>query len=161
MHRTTQRKMVWTWRGTYIPAQRGEHETVRRQLESERFPKKLYADNDDDAADGNSTSNSSSNAEVPYASYHELPQRQQSELLLKRLKDYSRRVYKRATKEQSEERQATVCMRENSFYIDTVRAFRDRRYTYKAEHKTWQRNLAKATSPEAITQAQYVACHIH
>ena len=25
----------------------------------------------------------------------------------------------------------TVCMRENSFYIDTVREFRDRRYEYK------------------------------
>ena len=25
----------------------------------------------------------------------------------------------------------TVCQRENSFYVDTVRAFRDRRYEFK------------------------------
>ena len=25
----------------------------------------------------------------------------------------------------------TICQRENSFYVDTVRAFRDRRYKFK------------------------------
>lgn len=30
-----------------------------------------------------------------------------------------------------EERVDTVCMRENPFYVNTVRAFRDRRYDYK------------------------------
>jgi len=30
-----------------------------------------------------------------------------------------------------EERTATICQRENSFYVDTVRAFRDRRYEFK------------------------------
>ena len=30
-----------------------------------------------------------------------------------------------------EDRESTVCQRENSFYVDTVRAFRDRRYEYK------------------------------
>ncbi len=30
-----------------------------------------------------------------------------------------------------EERYTTICQKENSFYVDTVRAFRDRRYTYK------------------------------
>jgi DNA polymerase epsilon subunit 1 len=29
-------------------------------------------------------------------------------------------------------------MRENSFYVDTVRAFRDRRYTYKGLVKVWK-----------------------
>lgn len=33
-----------------------------------------------------------------------------------------------------------VCMRENSFYVDTVRNFRDRRYVYKDEHKKWKKN---------------------
>ena len=32
----------------------------------------------------------------------------------------------------SEVRRDTVCMRENSFYVDTVRSFRDRRYEFKA-----------------------------
>ena len=30
-----------------------------------------------------------------------------------------------------EEQISTVCQRENSFYVDTVRAFRDRRYEFK------------------------------
>ncbi len=28
-------------------------------------------------------------------------------------------------------RTTTICQRENSFYVDTVRAFRDRRYKFK------------------------------
>jgi DNA polymerase epsilon subunit 1 len=35
-------------------------------------------------------------------------------------------------KEDVEERDACICQRENPFYVDTVRAFRDRRYIYKA-----------------------------
>lgn len=34
-----------------------------------------------------------------------------------------------------EARTAGICQRENSFYIDTVRAFRDRRYEYKGLNK--------------------------
>lgn len=35
-------------------------------------------------------------------------------------------------------------MRENPFYVDTVRAFRDRRYLYKAKLKEWQGKLSSA-----------------
>ena len=34
-----------------------------------------------------------------------------------------------------EEKVTTICQRENSFYVDTVRAFRDRRYEFKGLHK--------------------------
>ena len=34
-----------------------------------------------------------------------------------------------------ENREAGICQRENSFYVDTVRAFRDRRYEYKGLNK--------------------------
>lgn len=34
-----------------------------------------------------------------------------------------------------EERTTTICQKENSFYVDTVRAFRDRRYEYKGMSK--------------------------
>ena len=37
-----------------------------------------------------------------------------------------------------------VCQRENSFYVDTVRAFRDRRYEFKNLHKQWKKKLAQA-----------------
>ncbi len=49
-----------------------------------------------------------------------------------------------AHKSETEERESTICMRENAFYIDTVRAFRDRRYIYKGKHKDAQRQAEKA-----------------
>uniref|UniRef100_A0A1I8H307 DNA polymerase epsilon catalytic subunit n=1 Tax=Macrostomum lignano TaxID=282301 RepID=A0A1I8H307_9PLAT len=45
-----------------------------------------------------------------------------------------------------EQRTATICQRENSFYVDTVRAFRDRRYKFKDLCKVWKNNLDKAVA---------------
>ena len=54
-------------------------------------------------------------------------------------------MYKRIVdKPVLETREAGVCMRENSFYIDTVRAFRDRRYEYKSLNKKWKGKLDAA-----------------
>ena len=54
-------------------------------------------------------------------------------------------VYKRVLdKPATEQREAGVCMRENDFYVGTVRAFRDRRYEYKALVKTWKGRLEAA-----------------
>lgn len=48
-------------------------------------------------------------------------------------------VYKRVLdKPVVEKRTAGICQRENAFYIDTVRAFRDRRYEYKGLNKVGQ-----------------------
>lgn len=49
--------------------------------------------------------------------------------------DYCRKAYKKIHVTRVEERLTTVCQRENSFYVDTVRAFRDRRYEFKGLHK--------------------------
>lgn len=40
-------------------------------------------------------------------------------------------MYKKTHVTRIEERTTTVCQKENSFYVGTVLAFRDRRYTYK------------------------------
>lgn len=54
-------------------------------------------------------------------------------------------VYKRTINKPVEvEREAEVCMRENDFYVSTVRAFRDRRYEYKALNKQWKKTLEAA-----------------
>ena len=54
-------------------------------------------------------------------------------------------MYKRVLdKPVMEQREAGVCMRENDFYVGTVRAFRDRRYEYKALNKTWKGRLEAA-----------------
>lgn len=43
-----------------------------------------------------------------------------------------------------EERTQMVCQKENSFYVDTVRAFRDRRYEYKALTKVAKQQVTAA-----------------
>jgi DNA polymerase epsilon subunit 1 len=68
-------------------------------------------------------------------------------LLTERIKTYAQRVYKRvSSKPVTDTRIAGVCQRENGFYIDTVRSFRDRRYEYKGLVKRWKGALAKASA---------------
>ena len=58
------------------------------------------------------------------------------------IKKYCQKIYSKVHISASEIRTDTVCMRENSFYVDTVRAFRDRRYEFKTKCKE-QKLLAK------------------
>lgn len=53
-----------------------------------------------------------------------------------------------------ETRETTVCQCENSFYVDTVRAFRDRRYEYKGLHKKWKKNLTTATKKDDLNEVK-------
>jgi hypothetical protein len=55
-------------------------------------------------------------------------------------------VYKGFAKEDVEERDAVICQRENPFYVDTVRAFRDRRYEYKRLGKKAKQDVEKAAA---------------
>ncbi|KCV68263.1 DNA polymerase epsilon subunit 1 [Fonticula alba] len=112
-----QREMEWQWRGEYFPANKGETELIRAQMETETFPSKF--------------------PDMPPQPFTSLPAREQAALLSARLGDYSRKVYKRTHITRVETRKSIVCQRENSFYVDTVRAFRDRRYDYKVLHKKW------------------------
>ena len=52
--------------------------------------------------------------------------------------------YNYVKKTRKELRTDTVCMRENPFYVDTVRDFRDRRYEFKRLVKVWLGKLAEA-----------------
>lgn len=124
-----QKPMDWVWRGDFVPATRAEHRAIVAQLESEQFTAK--------AEDGD---------EVEVLAFEKLPKAEQHALVMKRLKEYSRKVYKKTHQVQAEKRTATVCQRENPFYVDTVRAFRDRRYEYKELLKTWKGKLSEAVS---------------
>ena len=136
---TCQRNMTWVWRGDYCectvgtfpytrvhipihscsyfvfhfpaPASRNEYQTIRLQLESETIPP---------ARPGDSAVN-----------FHSLPLYEQAALEKKRLADYCKKAYKRTKITREESKSTTICQRENSFYVDTVRAFRDRRYEFK------------------------------
>ena len=118
------RRMEWAWRGEYFPAKRDEVNMVRYALEQESFPPKF--------------------PNGPRRRFVDLGEVEQSALVHKRLGDYSRKVYKKTHDTKIVTKTAIICQRENSFYIDTVRAFRDRRYEYKGLHKTWKKNLDKA-----------------
>lgn len=95
-----------------------------------------------------------SHAQLPGFTYHELfrwliifypPPFPLPHRLTERLKKYCQKVYKRVLdKPVTELRTAGVCQRENPFYIDTVRGFRDRRYEYKGLQKVWKKKLEEA-----------------
>ncbi|ETN82564.1 DNA polymerase family B, partial [Necator americanus] len=105
------------------PATRGELQQIIQQLEGETFGK-------------------------PPKAFHQLERAERQSIEKKRVQgfsqhfaltehnicqftDYSRRVYGRAHLTRLEMRQTTICQRENAFYVNTVKAFRDRRYDYK------------------------------
>uniref|UniRef100_A0A8C9TG99 DNA polymerase epsilon catalytic subunit n=1 Tax=Scleropages formosus TaxID=113540 RepID=A0A8C9TG99_SCLFO len=119
-----QRKMTWLWRGEVMPATRSEFHRIQQQLESEKFPSLIPSGQ-------------------PRA-FHELIREEQARHEKKRLSDYCRKAYKKVHLTRLEERVTTICQRENSFYVDTVRAFRDRRYEFKGLHKVWKKKLAAA-----------------
>ncbi|KAI9016029.1 putative POL2-DNA polymerase epsilon, calytic subunit A [Hyaloraphidium curvatum] len=119
-----QREMTWSWRGEYYPAKRNEVNMIRNVLENEKFKGRFPED--------------------PMRSWHELSEAEQHKMLEKRVGDYSTKVYRKRHENQVMPKQATVCQRENSFYVDTVRNFRDRRYEYKGMHKQWKKKADDA-----------------
>lgn len=122
------REMPWSWRGEYFTAKRGEYNMIVNQLEQEKFPGKFPSD--------------------PSVSYHDLPKADQTTQLKKRLGEYSRKVYGKAHATKVVEKNSIVCQRENPFYINTVREFRDRRYIYKGLLKQWKKKLDAATNDQ-------------
>ncbi|KAI0982861.1 hypothetical protein GJ496_006059 [Pomphorhynchus laevis] len=134
-----QRRMTWTWRGDYLPASRADLQRVRSQLEKEKF----------DTVDktGNTIQ----------VAFHDLTVKEQRIIERKRYSNFCRKTYKRIHVTREEKREGTVCQRENSFYVDTVRAFRDRRYEYKQLHKHWQRRHSEALQSQDAEQIRH--CH--
>ncbi|KNC78597.1 hypothetical protein SARC_08985, partial [Sphaeroforma arctica JP610] len=134
-----QRTMEWIWRGEYIPASKQDYNQIKQQCENETHPPPSY------------------NKDGPRRRFHELNAVDQANTIKKRLQDYSKAAYKKIKVTTQQTKESTICMRENSFYIDTVRAFRDRRYVYKGKNKEWGGKLKEALSegdPIAITKAK-------
>jgi DNA polymerase epsilon subunit 1 len=116
--KTCDRRMPWAWRGEYIPAKRDEYNMIRHALENEKFPGKTpYA---------------------PARTFQDLSADEQANLVRKRLQLFSQKVYHKIHDSTTIVREAIICQRENPFYINTVRDFRDRRYDYKGKAKVWK-----------------------
>lgn len=116
--KTCDRRMPWAWRGEYLPAKRDEYNMIRHALENEKFPGKW--------------------PDSPPRTFQELGAEEQATLIRKRLQLYSQKVYHKIHDSTTIVREAIICQRENPFYIDTVRGFRDRRYDYKGKAKVWK-----------------------
>jgi DNA polymerase epsilon subunit 1 len=116
--KTCDRRMPWAWRGEYIPAKRDEYNMIRNSLENEKFPGKWPTSSP--------------------RTFFELSEDEQASLIRKRLQVYSQKIYHKIHESTTIEREAIICQRENPFYIDTVRDFRDRRYDYKGQQKVWK-----------------------
>lgn len=121
------RNMDWVWRGDYTPASKNEYDRTKDQLSLE-------------FTDG--------------VAFHSLPDSEQAQLVSSRLKTYARKAYKKTKISEEETRNDTVCMRENDFYVDTVRNFRDRRYELKKLTKTWTNKIYKATDNVSKKEAE-------
>nr|XP_003707004.1 PREDICTED: DNA polymerase epsilon catalytic subunit A [Megachile rotundata] len=119
-----QRNMQWMWRGEYLAASLSEYQRIQQQLENEKFPPQFPGG--------------------PRRAYHELSREEQASYEKKRLTEYCKKAYKKVKVTRMEERTQTICQKENSFYVDTVRAFRDRRYEYKALTKVAKQQVAAA-----------------
>ncbi|KAI8922694.1 hypothetical protein BC831DRAFT_404638 [Entophlyctis helioformis] len=137
-----QRRMTWSWRGEYFPASRGEVNMIRNQLEQERLPvSNAHGPMKDESG------------EALTRAFHELRVSDQNAHLKKRVAEYSRKVYGRVHETKVVERELIVCQREHPFYVDTVRAFRDRRYEYKGLHKTWKKKLEDSVKQNDLAAA--------
>ena len=116
--KTCDRRMPWSWRGEFLPAQKNEYNMIRHALEAEKFP----------ARKGSSLARS----------FQDLTVDEQAGAVKKRLQDYSKKIYHKIHDAKTLEREAIICQRENPFYVNTVKNFRDRRYDFKGKQKMWK-----------------------
>jgi len=127
--KTCDRKMPWSWRGEFLPAQKNEYNMVRHALENERFPGRY--------------------PNSPPRTFQDISVEEQATMVKKRLTDYSKKIYHKIHETKTIEREAIICQRENPFYVDTVKDFRDRRYDYKGKQKVWKGNTEALKSSGA------------
>jgi len=123
------RDMDWKWRGELYMATRADVRSIMNEMANE---KRRYNHKDRDTG------------EVTRVKWSDLREVEQTAEITKAVRDFSQKAYKRMKSSIYEDKTDTVCQRENSFYVDTVRDFRDRRYVYKGLTKEWNKKLEKA-----------------
>ncbi|KFH48264.1 DNA polymerase epsilon catalytic subunit A-like protein [Hapsidospora chrysogenum ATCC 11550] len=134
--KTCDRRLPWSWRGEYLPAKRDEYRMIRNALENEKFPGKT--------------------PHAPMRTFQELSPDEQADLTRKRLRLYSQKIYHKIHESTTITKEAIICQRENPFYVNTVRDFRDRRYDYKGKTKVWKgkaESLKSAGAPASEIEA--------
>lgn len=115
-----QRKMQWIWRGEWFPSTAKENSAIIKQLETETH-----------------------NGE----SWYKLSTQDQAKIFKQRLNHFCKKHYQKPKIEKEITKTSIICMKANDFYIETVRAFRDRRYVYKDKVKFFNKKLQLAKTP--------------
>ncbi|PWY92538.1 DNA polymerase epsilon catalytic subunit A [Aspergillus heteromorphus CBS 117.55] len=116
--KTCDRRMPWAWRGEFLPAKRDEYNMIRQAVSNEKFPGRTKT--------------------APMRAFSDMGIEEQAAIVKKRLQDYSKKIYHKIHDSKTMVREAIICQRENPFYVDTVRSFRDRRYDFKGKQKVWK-----------------------
>lgn len=116
--KTCDRRLPWAWRGEFLPTKRDEYNMIRRAIVNETFPGRF--------------------PKSPRRTFQELSLDEQAATVRKRLQEYSKKIYHKIHDSKTIEREAIICQRENPFYVNTVRDFRDRRYDFKGQQKVWK-----------------------
>lgn len=169
-----QRDMEWTWRGEFFPASRGEAEMIQRRTAQEEWEKERKRVQEANGAASYESENvngdryrnfkrqkppsaPSSGSDPPPVMSFDNEEARKNTTFRKRLKEYCRVNYRKVHQTREVRKTATVCQRENPFYVDTVRAFRDRRYEYKAllkKQKKAKSEAEKTADGEARERAE-------
>ncbi|KAK5080592.1 DNA polymerase epsilon catalytic subunit [Lithohypha guttulata] len=126
--KTCDRRLPWAWRGEFMPTKRDEYNMIKRAMINERFPGKKKG---------------------LERTFEQLSLDEQAAAVKKRLQDYSKKIYHKIHDSKTIEREAIICQRENPFYVNTVRNFRDRRYDYKGKQKVWKGKVDQLKSAGA------------
>ncbi|KIX02214.1 DNA polymerase epsilon catalytic subunit A [Rhinocladiella mackenziei CBS 650.93] len=130
--KTCDRRLPWAWRGEFLPTKRDEYNMIRRAVANETFPGK--------------------GPMSARRTFQELNLDEQAAMVRKRLQEYSKKIYHKIHDSKTIEREAIICQRENPFYVDTVRNFRDRRYDFKGKQKVWKGKTEALKSSGASNQ---------
>ncbi|CAD8121665.1 unnamed protein product [Paramecium sonneborni] len=136
-----QRALEWQWKGEVFPLNRNEYEFVIQQLEqehNEKGRKELEEQKKLISIEGGDKKR------LQLKGLNDLPVDQYIKTVKERVKLYCQKSYKSTRQHQVQLRKDTVCMRENDFYVQTVRDFRDRRYEFKELVKVYKSKLEQA-----------------
>jgi DNA polymerase epsilon subunit 1 len=136
------RRMEWSYRAEFYAAKKNEVAMLRGILERELHdPKPDW--------------NGKIPENAPKRTWQELTKAEQNKALSAKVAIYSNKVYNKKFENKIVTKESIVCQRENGFYVDTVKGFRDRRYEYKGEHKKWKKALDDALASGDAVQVNY------
>ena len=128
-----QRVMSWGWRGEIMPPERSEVQAIYNNTVAQSCE---HVD--------------PWSGRTRFVPFLELSEKVQADIFRSRVEAYSMRMYKVKKKIEKDQKRDIVCQRENSFFVDTVLSFRDRRYQYKAKLKAAERTLKKAEASDDL-----------